>query len=294
MKSNHLQDKRNVSVPTLSRLSLLLTILLLFAGCSGVQYTDTNPQLGQASWENMRNLNAKAKNASAPYNSSLSFRLRTPDDNLMLGAYVWSNARIETHHPLRLDLQSSVGSSVAKLKEESDHFLLYDIKNNTAIISRDPRAPLASIGLPMPFTLGDLSLLLTGRYLDFFNAGDGAVPPLENTTVDQQSTYRIANGLRQGHLTLNSRGYPITWQSAGAKPWTMSMGYQDAASLVANTTALPGPSRINITHPDGYSISINVKSLKKLPTPFTPAQLELRIPPNAVIREIGPDATPNK
>lgn len=276
------------------RLSLLLALLVTLAGCPGVQYAEKDEELGQVSWENMQNLNVKSKSQSGPYNASLSFRLKTPEDSFMLGAYVWSNGRINSHHPLRLDLQSSVGSSVAKLKEESDHFLLYDITNNAAIISRDPQVPLAAIGLPMPFTLGDLSLLLSGRYLDFFNAGDNTRPDLEYTTFEQQSTFKIPSGARRGHLTLNARGYPISWKSDGNKPWSLTLIYQDVAALVANITPLPGPSRINLSHPDGYSLSINVKSLKKLPTPFTPAQLELRIPSTAEIREIGTENTQNK
>lgn len=292
---------RNSYLPCFNKVSqtflrpfLLLALLVALTGCPGVQYADRDEELGQVSWENMQNLNVKAKSQSGPYNASLSFRLKTPEDSFMLGAYVWSNGRINSHHPLRLDLQSSVGSSVAKLKEESDHFLLYDITNNVAIISRDPQAPLAAIGLPMPFTLGDLSLLLSGRYLDFFNGGDNTRPELEYTTVDQLSTFRIPSGARQGHLTLNARGYPVSWESDGEKAWSLTLIYQDVAALVANITPLPGPSRINLSHPDGYSLSINVKSLKKLPTPFTPAQLELRIPPAAEIREIGTETTPNQ
>lgn len=269
------------------RLLMLSALLATLTGCPGIRYAEVDEELGQVSWANMQDLSAKARENAGPFNASLSFRLKTPSEGLMLGAYVWSNGRARTHQPLRLDLQSSVGSTVAKIKEEADYFLLYDLKNNTAVISKSPQEALATIGMPLPFSLSDISMLLNGRYLSFFNQDDNTRPQLSATTEDMQSVFRIASGPRQGYLTLNSRGYPIEWRADDAKKgWNMSITYQDVAALVANVTPLPGPSRLNLEHPDGYSISINVKSLKRFPTPFTPAQLELLIPSSAEVREL--------
>lgn len=269
------------------RLFALLALLFSLIGCSVVQHAEVDDELGQVSWANMQDLSANGLKRAGPYNASLSFRLKTPIEGFMLGAYVWSNGRSKSHHPLRLDLQSSVGSTVAKMKEESDHFLLYDLKNNLAIISKDPQEALATIGLPLPFSLADISMLLNGRYLDFFTGGDNTRPELSATTEEQRSVFKLASGQRKGYLSLNSRGYPVEWWSDDEKKgWQMSISYQDVAALVANVTPLPGPSRLSLSHPDGYSISINVKSLKKFPTPFTPAQLELLIPSSAEVREL--------
>lgn len=276
-----------LNIPTSVRLVALTALLLVLTGCPGVRYAEIDEELGQVSWANLQDLSAKAVTEAGPYNASLSFRLKTPSEGLMLGAYVWSNGRVRSHHPLRLDLQSTVGSSVAKIKEESDYFLLYDIKNNTAVISRSPQEALSSVGLPLPFALADVSMLLNGRYLEFFNQGDAARPQLNATTEDMRSVFRIAEGPRRGYLTLNARGYPVAWREDDEKKgWSMTLGYQDVTAIMANVTPLPGPSRINLNHPEGYAISINVKSLKKFPTPFTPAQLELLIPSSAEVREL--------
>lgn len=270
-----------------ARFFVLSALILAFTGCTGIRYTEVDEELGQVSWANMQDLSGKARDAAGPFNASLSFRLKTPSEGLMLGAYVWSNGRVRSHQPLRLDLQSSVGSTVAKIKEESDYFLLYDLKNNTAVISRSPQEALSTIGMLLPFSLSDISLLINGHYLHFFNQGDNTRPQLSATTKETHSVFRISSGPRQGYLTLNSRGYPVSWRSDNEKKsWSMSMSYQDVAAIVANVTPLPGPSRLNIEHPDGYSISINVKSLKKFPIPFTPAQLELLIPSSAEVREL--------
>lgn len=269
------------------RLFALLTLLFALTGCPGVQYEETNEELGKVSWANLQDHNAKALKESAPYSASLSFRLKTPKEGFMLGAYVWSNAGPRGHHPLRLDLQSSVGSSVAKMLEESDYFLVYDIKNDSAVVSRSPQEALATLGLPLPFSLGDMSMLMNGRYLDFFTCGDNTRPQLVATTQEQRSVFEITGGSRMGYLTVNSRGYPLEWREHDEKNgWSMKISYQDAASLMANVTPLPGPSRIILEHPHGYSININVKSLKKLPAPFTAKQLELVLPPSASAREL--------
>lgn len=270
------------------RLLVLSVLLFSLIGCQAANYAEVDDELGQVSWANMQDLSAKGLKGAGPYNASLSFRLKTPSEGFILGAYVWSNGRARTHHPLRLDLQSSVGSTVAKMKEENDHFLLYDLKNNVALISKDPQEALTTIGLPLPFSLADISMLLNGRYLDFFTEGDNTRPGLSATTDDQRSIFKLGSGPRKGYVTLNSRGYPTEWREDDEKKgWSMTITYQDVAALVANVTPLPGPSRLNLSHPDGYTISINVKSLKKFPTPFTPAQLELLIPSSAEVRELG-------
>lgn len=278
-------------MPQTRKFSVLLCIcafLFLLTGCPGPRLEPVDEELGRVSWANMQDLNAKALKNAGPYNASLSFRLKTPSDGFILGAYVWSNGRERSHLPLRLDLQSSVGSSVAKMKEEADHFLLFDIQNNVAIVSKSPQEALAAIDLILPFSLGDTSLLMNGRYLDFFTGGDHTRPELVATSPEQQSTFKIASGERKGYLTLNSRGFPVSWRSEDEKTgWSMNLAYQNVATLLANATPLPGPQRISLSHPEGYSLSINVKSLKKFPTPFTPAQLELLIPASAEVRELS-------
>lgn len=269
-------------------LLLLCALLFILSGCPGPAPEQVDEELGRVSWANMQDLNVKALKNAGPYNASLSFRLKTPNEGYILGAYVWSNGRERSHHPLRLDLQSSVGSSVAKMKEEADYFLLFDIQNNAAIVSKSPQEALATIGLLLPFSLADTSLLMNGRYLDFFSGGDNTRPQLLSTSPEQHSVFKISSGPRRGYLTLNARGYPIAWRSEDEKKgWSMSLAYQNVATLLANVSPLPGPQRISLSHPDGYSLSINVKSLKKFPTPFTPAQLELLIPSSAKVRELS-------
>ncbi len=273
------------SVSVFSRCCLLLITLLALAGCPGPAQTDLDHDLGQGSWVNLENISNKARQASGPYNSSISFRLTMPEESYMLGAYIWSNNTLTAQHPLRLDLQSTVGSTVAKMKEEPDYFLLFDVKSNSAIVSRSAEEALASIRMPMPFMLGDLSLLLNGRYLEFFTEGEAQKPQLYATTPEKQSIFKIESGKKAGYLTINAKGYPVLWESASSG-WSMELNYQDVTTLVANVTPLPGPNRITIKNAQGYSVAMQVKSLKKLPRAFTEKQLELLIPTGANVREL--------
>ncbi|MCL1889555.1 MAG: hypothetical protein FWF99_03505 [Desulfovibrionaceae bacterium] len=271
-------------------LSLLAGIvsLLILGGCpSGVvQYTDLDEELGRASWNEIENLNARAKLNAGPYNSSLTMRINLPQESALLGAYIWSNGALSGHHPLRLDLQSSVGTTVAKIREDQEYFLLYDLRNNRAIVSSDPQEALrATINFPLPMSLGELALLLSGRYTDFFMDG-GPEPSLLNTTVNRQSIFRLTQGRRYGYLTIDAQGYPQKWQSTEPESWIMELEYQNPVTLVANTSPLPGPRRITLEHPKGISITLQVKSLKKLPQPFMETQLNLLIPPSASTREL--------
>jgi len=272
-------------------LSLLAGIvsLLMLCGCpSGmVQYTDLDEELGRTSWNGIENLNAQARLNAGPYNSSLTMKISLPQENALLGAYIWSNGALAGHHPLRLDLQSSVGTTVAKIREDQEYFLLYDLRNNRAIVSSDPQEALrATINFPLPMSLGELAMLLSGRYTDFFLDSGPEEPSLLGTTALRQSIFRLAQGRRHGYLTLDAQGYPQKWQSAEPESWIMELEYQNPVTLVANTSPLPGPRRLTLDHPKGISINLQVKSLKKLPQPFMEAQLNLLIPPSASTREL--------
>jgi hypothetical protein len=267
-----------------------MVCLLLLSGCPNPLAPVADEELGRESWHNFSSLSSAARQSSSPYNTSLALRVTLPEERYILGAYVWSNGAQDG--PIRLDLQNTVGSTVAKLKEESDYFLFFDIKNNVVSVSDNPAGALPSLGIPMPFTLADLSALLNGRYQNFFTGSLKERPALYGTTQDRQSIFNIEEGSRPGRLTLDARGYPVKWESE--RGWRMELSYQDVTSLVANVTPLPGPDLIRVSGNNDYSISIQVKSLKKLPKPFTEAQLELLIPSSASVRELkdmNPDAS---
>ena len=252
--------------------------LLLLSGCPTPQYVEIDEALGVASWSDFLTLNKDAGQKAGPYNASVNFRLELPEESHALGAYIWSNGALPTHRPLRLDLRNPVGGTIAKLLEEKDFFLIFDIENNQVIVSQNPKEALSALGLPLPFLLGDISLLLNGRYADFFLGlkAETQRPRLLYTTYDKRSVFKLAQGPLQGDLALDARGRPARWQGEDAKAWVMELEYQEAAKLT-------GPQRIKFSHPDGYFLSLQVKTLKKLSKPFAGEQLSLPVPPAATV-----------
>jgi hypothetical protein len=48
---------------------------------------------------------------------------------------------------------------------------------------------------------------------------------------------------------------------------------------------LPGPLRLQASRPDGYSVTVSVKSLNAPARPFTPEQLRLNLPDTVKIKQ---------
>jgi hypothetical protein len=262
---------------------LCFALLLLLTACPSPVYIETDAELGESSWKNLEVLSAANRAAAGPYNAILGFRLELPEGSYVLGAYIWSNGVLQERYPLRLDLQNAMGGSIAKLKEDQEFFLLFNITDNEVILSDEPRYALSSIGIPMPFLLSEFSLLLNGLYTDFFVGFErNGKPVLQHTTENRQSIFKIEQGTLPGFLTLNPGGNPVIWRSTAENGWDLELAYQDFSPSMSRT--LPGPSRIKLTNPKGYSISVQVKNLKKLSKPFNAGQLDLPVPSSATAR----------
>jgi hypothetical protein len=273
------------ALQTLRRSDFLLcfALFMLLTGCPSPGYIETDEKLGESSWANLEALTVANRATSGPYNAILGFRLELPEDSYILGAYIWSNGVLQDRHPLRLDLQNSVGGTIAKLKEDKNFFLLFNITDNEVILSGEPRHALSSVGIPIPFLLSDFSLLLNGLYTDFFIGAElSGKPLLRHTAENGQSIFEIEQGELPGFLALNPKGRPTSWNSAVEKGWSMELAYQELSFPASG--ALPGPARIKLVHPEGYSISVQVKNLKKLSRAFGAEQLDIPVPSSAAVR----------
>lgn len=265
-----------------TRLFALLMLLTLGAGCTpAVQrgHTDVNLTLAERTWNRFAESSWAMREAAGPFNSVLSIRYKTPEDGFRLSAYIWSNSKEHDSYPLRLDLQSSLGSSVAKILERKSDFLVYDLGDKKAYRGAGSRQAMHSMGMPLPFSLGDLSRLINGRYLEFFYPGQSDVMPRVNagTTLDE-SVFFCPSSSGEGELTIDSRGRPVHWTETAGNGWTMEISYLEGG-------ALPGPYKITAEHPSGYSATILVKNFERV-SPFTPEQMNLTIPDSVPVQNL--------
>jgi hypothetical protein len=95
-----------------------------------------------------------------------------------------------------------------------------------------------------------------------------------------ESIYAIPSGPLKGELVLNYKGRPVTWTEQKHEGWRFELDYLEGVEEFT----LPGPSRIRVIHPEGYSVTMQIKSMQRQEKPFTPEQLDLILPDTAAVR----------
>lgn len=195
-------------------LLLLIPFLLLLASCAGrggpVGET-ADPALAQKTWQAFC---ARADRAPAPYQDSLSIRFGREGDTRRVTAYMWGNGE----QALRLDVMAGVGTTVAMISQQGEHFLIHTPLEGKAYFHEGGRSPLLKVGMPLPFDLFQLDALLHGRYLAVFGSTwSGALTAAKGLTFD------LEGGIG-GRLTLDGQGLPAAWEN---DDWKLAMAMDE-------------------------------------------------------------------
>lgn len=259
--------------------SALLCLCLLVSGCAGKQKAPSaQGDARGGSWAFFANNTQRALEHAGPYNANVSFRYKDTAESYRLSAYMWGNSPAGAVYPIRVDLQSFIGSSVAKIREDGRSLMLYDMQNKIVYFGNTSRQALENMGLYLPFSLGDLARLLNGDYTGFFlneRSEDARTP--KDVNAQSPNTYYISRGERSGLLTLNENGLPVSWKSSDGY-WSMTFEFNDKN--------LPGPSSVSAESKRGESATITVKTYNRQPIAYSTDQLGLQPPPGLQMRRI--------
>ena len=200
----------------------------------------------------------------APYRLQLSLRFGEEGNTRRVTALLWGNGGRE----LRLDVMAGVGTVVAKILEDGEHFLVYAPLENKAYFHQGAASPLLKVGVPVPFGLARLTALLTGHYAGAF--GDAYS---EATLLSDGMAQYALTGKPGGLLTLDAAGLPVAWREGKADGWRMEIVYDEAAP--------PLPRRLTLTHARGQRAILLVKEREMPGAPFTGEQMRLTLPEGA-------------
>lgn len=278
------------SIRILSRIGVLLLALSLCA-CAGHKASVPDaPGLpedqafpGDKAARIWQKLDARAKSAEfmkGPFRISATLRYTDKaGDNTRVSSLLWGNGKTESPYPLRLDLLAGVGSVVAKVREDEISFVVYSPEEKTAYVHEGSPATLSSFGVPIPLSLSDLTLILTGRggLLFLPENQSGRIPEDRKETPD--GAHFIVPGAKlPGELEVSDEGAPLEWHEINKDGWSIVMEPGDKDPLV--------PKKLRVSHTKGYSALINVKEIARVSPPFTKAQLELPLPPGTTKKNI--------
>lgn len=278
------QRMRTIHV-TLLRALILTLLLLALPACTPregarmpVPPPMPEPQIDDKAaqiWNRFTTRAGTAEVMTGPFRISANLRYSDASGkNTRVSALLWGNGKAESPYPLRLDLLAGIGSVVAKVREDASTFTAYIPDENTAYIPSDDVRTLSSFGVPIPLSLGDLTLLLTGRSGALFLPSavhNDAATPQEHALTGTGARYTVPDAKLPGVLDLSAAGAPLAWKEAGPGGWSMEIEPDATNPLL--------PQRLRISHVQGHSALIVVKEISRVSPPYSSAQMDLPLPP---------------
>ncbi len=267
-----------VTAPSLGRwrptAALLLLLLAgIIGGCAPKTLVPPEPSRHPDEvWQRFQErAAAQAQAGTRAFTCNASLHYEGPKTKSRVVLQFWGNL----DYPLRLDLQSGLGSTLALWREDAFEFLAYLPEQRTAYVHQDGRLGMAAFGIALPFTLRELALLLNGQYAsllpDYYVAVRRTKEGLYRFTLDAP-----AQGFA---LLLDPDGAPKGLETGGNDPWTLEF----SGSLEAQ--GLPDlPQRIRMQRQSGERAILNIKDLSLRQELWTGAALDMDLPPDTGIR----------
>lgn len=191
-----------------------------------------------------------------PSRLGLSLRFGREGDTRRVTALLWSN----DYKTVRLDVMAGVGTAVAKILDQPDHFLLVAPTENRAFEHSGSNRPLLRVGAPLPFNLSQLAELLAGHYAQVFGASPGSA------RQDGENVKYELEKPAGGSLEVAADGLPANWKTGG---WNVRFRYGDDQTV---------PSSLRLTGQDGKIAVLLVKNREYPGEAFSERQMELKAP----------------
>lgn len=195
----------------------------------------------------------------------------------------------EYARPLRMDVRAGIGSMLAMMREDNAGLLAFYPDKAQAYAHSDPVVGAQMLGLPFPFSLRDLALIVSGHFESLLPEEPDGVGPLPGGGF----ALRYAAGPVR-RLVLDAHGRPQSmtgalspsfrtqaersgWSSSGAREWTLKFeAYPEDDGDPA------GPARrLVLLLPGGESATLRVRELTPRSAPWPERSLALALPAGA-------------
>jgi len=220
-------------------------------------------------WDNFQQRAAGGPTSATAraFSSEASLHYSGPQAKSRVLLHFWGNLE----HPLRLELSTSLGTTVALWREDAAEFLAYLPDKETAYLHRDGRLGMAAFGINLPFTLRELALLLNGRIREFMPERYTAV----RRTKEGGYLFTLVGQDRRFSLLLSEAGEPLGMSTLGTDPWSLEF----SGSL--EDQGMPGlPEKIRMQSTGGEKAILFIKELTQRAEPWPAKELDLELPPD--------------
>lgn len=269
----------------------LLTALLTQAGCTPKPILDPGADPAAWAWQEFR---------------SRHLGVTPPPALLLRGSFTYTSPkpRSKTNRtvmyffgdlngPLRLDVQSGVGTSLAFIRESGEGLLAFYPDRRTAYKHWDPVIGAQRLGLPFPFSLADLARLVCGDFGPLVSAVHDSVRPVNSTGFE----YRFKKG-RVTSLVLDYMGNPVSMTGPLTRPpredGTKREGETWTISFNGYSAEAPGLcSMLTVDLPEEENGVLRIKS-RELKLESWPAEsLNLALPDGTEVRRLDREEAPH-
>lgn len=270
-----------VRVPALAP---VLVLALALSGCAAGRVDTpvfTTRDNAVETWQRFLNFSENAEAMTGPFLISANLHYAGDEGSQRLSAYFWGNGGAGNAWPLRLDIMGGMHNIMAAIREDGRYFTAHIPGDNAVYVAPQGTGSLEAFGVPVPFSLADLSLLLTGRFDRFFLNGSPGVPPASPVPTGFLFELPAEGHVRfPGTLIISPVGLPLAWSEAGGTGWNLDIEYP------ADSTR-PLPRRLVFRHHDGKKATVVIRSLERVEK-FSDTRLELEIPAGTEMRLIQP------
>ena len=280
--------------PALCRALLLLALLLLCACAPRIELPRHDEAADDLAAFRTRFVEPGAQGQGVAVRASLLYSTPTKanrTDVQLFGDY---------ERPLRLDVRAGLGTMLALMREDQSGLLAFYPNDKRAYAHSDPVIGAQLLGLPFPFALRDLALVLGGHF--------GTLVPDQPVRVRAIPGGGFAFSYDSGPCACScwtSTAGPSAWRACSpstSRPRWSAMArpspapacgaWPSAATQRTTATPLARPKPLRSTLPKGDSAVLRVRSVTVHEEPWTTKALTLTLPANAEFISLERQAAP--
>lgn len=200
-------------------------LCLVLNACAASKVTLPSEEEQKARWEKFITHTIAEK----PYILQGSFRFGDKDNTNRVNYIFWSNGAL----PLRVDVMAGVGASIAKVREDTEKVLMYLVLEKRAIRMANfgEINPLVSLGMPVPLSFYEMSLLLRGGFNNVLQELHlDSVKSKKAKHEHEKYTYYFSSINMDGLVQLNELGMPVHCEIDNT--WAFDLQYEEKNAVL--------------------------------------------------------------
>ncbi len=268
--------------PWLCRCLVFACLACCLSGCASFSSLLAGPKgavnaKAEADWETFLSRLAPQNATIQAFSCQASLNYAGPKAQNRVLIRFWGNP----DEALRLDLMAGIGAALSYWREGQDGFTAYVPDRNMAYVHADSRQGMAAFGVPLPYTLRELGMLLNGHWSTLVPRRYRSVRQV-NLAGEAGFEYQLQDkDGRDFTLILDAHARPVRLTGPGDPPWEISFSGSLEDQGLAEL-----PKKIVMQRADSEKVVIYIKKIERQANAWPAKSLELTLPPGTVLKRL--------